>query len=162
MKQHTFLLLLIPSLLGACSSPDPSHNSTQLVKHNSMWLCACEMVARCRHQGIAASLPHAKPAHWRNFVRPHRQTRSPGVRCCSWLIRFCSGCTQYGGYFTYMDPDTYGELVGSQDCLCLNIWRPATESEDLSVFFRIHGGGSPSEKQELACMTAQTWHTTQM
>jgi len=55
---------------------------------------------------------------------------------------FRSGATQYGGYLTYMDPATYGRLVGSENCLFLNIWRPDTAEDGLPVFFWIHGGGN--------------------
>jgi para-nitrobenzyl esterase len=37
-----------------------------------------------------------------------------------------------------------GEMVGSEDCLYLNIWRPDNNTTDLPVYFWIHGGGNNS------------------
>ena len=46
---------------------------------------------------------------------------------------FCSQCPQYTGD---------GAIVGNEDCLYLNIWRPRTQDADLPVYFWIHGGGN--------------------
>ena len=35
-----------------------------------------------------------------------------------------------------------GRIVGSEDCLYLNIWRPRNERQKLPVYFWIHGGGN--------------------
>jgi para-nitrobenzyl esterase len=35
-----------------------------------------------------------------------------------------------------------GKVVGSEDCLYMNIWRPKTEETGLPVYFWIHGGGN--------------------
>ncbi|MCP4683324.1 MAG: carboxylesterase family protein [Desulfobacterales bacterium] len=53
---------------------------------------------------------------------------------------FCEPCSQIGGLLAGMDPDIFGNPVGSEDCLYLNIWRPQTEDTDLPVFLYIHGG----------------------
>jgi para-nitrobenzyl esterase len=37
---------------------------------------------------------------------------------------------------------TQGQTVGSEDCLTLNIWRPANGSKNLPVLYFIHGGSS--------------------
>ncbi|MCU0465177.1 MAG: carboxylesterase family protein [Anaerolineae bacterium] len=39
---------------------------------------------------------------------------------------------------------TLGTPLGAEDCLYLNIWRPATTEQDLPVLFFIHGGSSIS------------------
>jgi len=47
---------------------------------------------------------------------------------------FCSPCTQYA---------PVGDLIlGSEDCLYLNVWRPRTAERKLPVYFWIHGGGN--------------------
>jgi para-nitrobenzyl esterase len=35
-----------------------------------------------------------------------------------------------------------GRIVGSEDCLYLNIWRPKSDAKDLPVYFWLHGGGN--------------------
>ena len=66
--------------------------------------------------------------------------------------RFGSPCVQYGRIYgpgannTY-DPTiatTLNQAVGSEDCLFLNIWRPATLDAGLPVIVFIHGGSNVS------------------
>lgn len=40
--------------------------------------------------------------------------------------------------------DSLGQTVGSEDCLTLNIWRPATSAERLPVIVFVHGGSNVS------------------
>lgn len=47
---------------------------------------------------------------------------------------YCVACPQYS-----MDSKN---IIGSEDCLYLNIWRPQSQEKDLPVFFWIHGGGN--------------------
>jgi para-nitrobenzyl esterase len=35
-----------------------------------------------------------------------------------------------------------GRIVGGEDCLYLNVWRPRSDEKDLPVYFWIHGGGN--------------------
>ena len=46
---------------------------------------------------------------------------------------FCSECTQY---------NISNSVVGNEDCLYLNIWRPQSNERNLPVYFWIHGGGN--------------------
>jgi para-nitrobenzyl esterase len=46
---------------------------------------------------------------------------------------FCSQCPQY---------INTGEIIGNEDCLYLNIWRPRSQESNLPVYFWIHGGGN--------------------
>ena len=39
---------------------------------------------------------------------------------------------------------TLGTPVGSEDCLTLNVWRPATSQERLPVILFLHGGSAIS------------------
>jgi para-nitrobenzyl esterase len=41
-----------------------------------------------------------------------------------------------------MDCNEIGKLIGSEDCLYLNIWRPQNDDKDLPVFFWVHGGAN--------------------
>ncbi len=45
---------------------------------------------------------------------------------------FGSMCPQYQN----------GTVIGSEDCLYLNVWRPRTQQRNLPVYFFIHGGGN--------------------
>lgn len=47
---------------------------------------------------------------------------------------FCERCSQ-----NRMLEDT---IIGSEDCLYLNVWRPQSQERDLPVYFWIHGGGN--------------------
>jgi para-nitrobenzyl esterase len=149
MKRHTVLSLLIPLLFAACSSSHDSHDSrTSQEPENPQ----NDPLVRLTEYGYASGI-ETRADTWAWLGIPYAE---PPIGDLRWMApqnpqswndifvtdRFCSGCTQYGGYFTYMDPSTYGELVGSEDCLCLNIWRPATEDNNLPVFFWIHGGGN--------------------
>ena len=149
MKHHTLLLLLITFLFAACSSSHPSHDSRTSQEPENPQDDPLVRLTECGYvRGIETradtwawhGVPYAEPPigdlRW---VSPQDPQSWDDIL---FTDRFCSGCTQYGGYLTYMDPSTYGELVGSEDCLCLNIWRPATEENDLPVFFWIHGGGN--------------------
>lgn len=48
--------------------------------------------------------------------------------------KFSRLCTQYFTVGTSM--------IGDEDCLYLNVWRPQTTERDLPVYFWIHGGGN--------------------
>ena len=62
--------------------------------------------------------------------------------------KYGNACTQVGGMFgpfpeggDYSDVwETFFQPVGSEDCLYLNVWRPATAEENLPVIFFIYGG----------------------
>lgn len=58
------------------------------------------------------------PKHWRGIL----ETKS-----------FSDKCSQF-------DPN--GSVLGSEDCLYLNVWRPATQEKHLPVYVWIHGGGN--------------------
>jgi len=65
---------------------------------------------------------------------------------------FANACVQYGTFFSpgrnnafdATIAETLNQVVGSEDCLYLNIWRPATHQADLPVIVFLHGGASVS------------------
>jgi para-nitrobenzyl esterase len=77
------------------------------------------------------AIPYAAPPvgelRWQAPVRPERWN---GILA---ETEFCEICPQVG--------DT-GEVVGNEDCLYLNVWRPDTRERNLPVFVWIHGGGN--------------------
>jgi para-nitrobenzyl esterase len=54
--------------------------------------------------------------------------------------KFRDECVQYGGILLDMDPETFGQPMGTEDCLYLNIWRPVSAEENLPVLVYLHGG----------------------
>jgi para-nitrobenzyl esterase len=79
-------------------------------------------------KAIPFAKPPVGPLRWKAPQDPDPWT---GTREVS---EFCSPCTQY---FTFGD-----FVVGSEDCLYLNIWRPRSAEQNLPVYFWIHGGGN--------------------
>jgi para-nitrobenzyl esterase len=146
MKRNAFLLFVSLLVLAGCSSSGPSHD------HRQPGASPEDPLVRATESGYVRGM-EAESDTWAWLGIPYAEPPMGELRWRApedpqpWddllpADAFCSGCTQYGGYFTYMDPAAYGELVGSEDCLCLNIWRPATAESDLPVFFWIHGGGN--------------------
>ncbi|HTP74961.1 MAG TPA: carboxylesterase family protein [Burkholderiaceae bacterium] len=66
--------------------------------------------------------------------------------------QFANPCVQYGRIYGPGSNNTYdttiattlNQAVGSEDCLYLNIWRPASEEASLPVILFIHGGSNVS------------------
>ncbi len=85
-------------------------------------------------------IPYAKPPvgdlRWR---APRDPDSWDGVRDTT---SFGSACTQYGTILYILDEKLYGKPTGCEDCLYLNVWRPATDETNLPVFFYIHGGAN--------------------
>jgi len=85
-------------------------------------------------------IPYAKPPvgdlRWK---APRDPDPWDGVRDAT---SFGSACTQYGTILYILDEKLYGKPTGCEDCLYLNVWRPATDETNLPVFFYIHGGAN--------------------
>jgi para-nitrobenzyl esterase len=79
------------------------------------------------------AIPYAKPPvgdlRWK---APRDPEPWEGIRE---KTEFCSPCTQY-------DTIRSGLIIGSEDCLYLNIWRPQSDETNLPVYVWIHGGGN--------------------
>ncbi|MDQ6679980.1 MAG: carboxylesterase family protein, partial [Pseudomonadota bacterium] len=66
--------------------------------------------------------------------------------------KFANACVQYGRIYGPGSNNTYdatigttlNQAVGSEDCLYLNIWRPAGTATNLPVIVFIHGGSNVS------------------
>jgi para-nitrobenzyl esterase len=94
-------------------------------------------------------IPYAKPPvgelRWRPPAEPTpwtdvRSARAFGASCAQGGRMFSPSST-YGGYSLAVR-DNLGKPVGSEDCLYLNIWRPAGSSGTLPVIVFIHGGSN--------------------
>jgi para-nitrobenzyl esterase len=70
-------------------------------------------------------------------------------------------CTQYSGLMSSMNCGEMGKLMGSEDCLSLNLWRPATGAKGLPVFFWIYGGGNTVGQSSLSLYNGSNLAGTQ-
>lgn len=86
--------------------------------------------------GIPFAQPPVGSLRWRAPQPPVPWT---GSRAATSLPPMCA---QVGSFFGEPDPATFGQPVGSEDCLYLNVWRPNSSAENLPVFFWIHGGSN--------------------
>jgi len=90
----------------------------------------------CVWKGVPYAAPPVEGLRWK---APREVRGWKGVKDA---VEFPPPCVQYNGLMATMDCEHFGELIGSEDCLYLNIWRPQTEERGLPVFFWIHGGGN--------------------
>jgi para-nitrobenzyl esterase len=95
-------------------------------------------------------IPYAKPPVGAlRWMPPVEAAAWSGVRLAQ---QFGASCAQVGSLFGPAQDNVYGlavrdsfnKPVGSEDCLTLNIWRPATTDPKLPVIFYIHGGSNIS------------------
>ena len=97
-------------------------------------------------KGVRYAQPPVGALRWRAPVAPEAWT---GVRGAD---SFGPACLQIGrmfgpganNRFDETIATTMGQPLGSEDCLTLNIWRPATEDAKLPVLLFIHGGSNIS------------------
>ncbi len=80
-------------------------------------------------RGVPFALPPVGDLRWR---APQEPEPWEGVKPAG---RFSGPCTQRA-------PLRSGRIIGSEDCLYLNVWRPRTAESGLPVYVWIHGGGN--------------------
>ncbi len=95
-------------------------------------------------------VPFAKPPvgglRWKAPVDPESWSAPRATQ------QFGNACVQYGRIYGPGADNRYdatigttlGQAVGSEDCLYLNIWRPATPQGGLPVIVFVHGGSNVS------------------
>jgi para-nitrobenzyl esterase len=98
-------------------------------------------------KGIPFAKPPVGDLRWKAPVDPDA---SPfGIKATQ---AFGNACVQYGRIYGPGSNNTYdqtiattlNQAVGSEDCLYLNVWRPATGEANLPVIVFIHGGSDVS------------------
>ncbi len=135
--------------LGACGggSSDPARD---VLKHTSygdvQGINDAEISGTYAWKGIPFARPPVGELRWRAPVEPEpwKQARD--------ATRFGHACLQNGRIYGPGANNTYDRSiastlntpVGSEDCLSLNIWRPATDEEGLPVIFFVYGGSDIS------------------
>ena len=97
-------------------------------------------------KGVPYAEPPVGALRWKAPVDPARW-KDPRL-----TQEFGNACAQYGRIYGPGANNTYDETisatlnqaVGSEDCLYLNIWRPAHHRGDLPVIVFVHGGSNVS------------------
>lgn len=97
-------------------------------------------------KGVPFAQPPVGALRWRAPAEPQPWS---GVRSAA---RFGSACLQIGRIFGPGLHNTYDETIGttlgmplgSEDCLFLNLWRPASDEKNLPVLLFVHGGSNIS------------------
>lgn len=97
-------------------------------------------------KGVPFAQPPVGALRWRAPAEPAAWS---GIRPAA---KFGNACLQIGRLFSPGTNNTYdatigtnlGKPVGSEDCLFVNIWRPATTDTNLPVLLFIHGGSNIS------------------
>jgi para-nitrobenzyl esterase len=97
-------------------------------------------------KGIPFAKPPVGALRWRAPAAPEPWS---GIRQAT---KFGNACLQIGRIFSPGANNTYDETIGtmlgkpsgSEDCLFVNIWRPATDEKNLPVLLFIHGGSNIS------------------
>jgi len=98
-------------------------------------------------KGVPFAKPPVGALRWKAPVDPDSWSGTPRA-----ATQFANACVQYGRIYGPGANNTYdatiastlNTAVGSEDCLYLNIWRPATGDNGLPVLVFIHGGSNVS------------------
>jgi para-nitrobenzyl esterase len=97
-------------------------------------------------KGVPFAKPPVGALRWKAPVDPDAWTTPRQA------TQFGNACAQYGRIYGPGSNNTYdqtiattlNQAVGHEDCLYLNIWRPATAENNLPVIVFIHGGSNVS------------------
>jgi para-nitrobenzyl esterase len=97
-------------------------------------------------KGVPFAKPPVGALRWRAPAEPEAWS---GIRPAK---QFGAACLQIGRIFGPGANNTYdasivstlGQPLGSEDCLFVNVWRPATTEKNLPVLLFVHGGSNIS------------------
>jgi para-nitrobenzyl esterase len=155
--------LVLPLLLAACggASVDPDASQGPLLAATQAMHATPAGVVRTTHLGRVRGSAHAGVLSWKGipFAKPPvgNLRWQPPQEPAAWAsIRdtreFAAACAQYGRIYGPGANNRYDETiattlnqaVGSEDCLYLNVWRPAGSADNLPVIVFFHGGSNVS------------------
>ena len=138
-------LLSIPLMLAACggSDDDPLVRKTHLGEVRGAEDTAASTYS---WKGIPFAKPPTGTLRWQPPQEPDAWTTTRTT------TSFGNACAQYGRIYGPGANNKYDETigttlntaVGSEDCLYLNVWRPATGDSNLPVIVFLHGGSNVS------------------
>lgn len=127
-------------LLSLTTAAHAADNQSLLRLIPSLGSAQVQGVADVNNTQSWRAIPYAAPPvgelRWR---APRAPAAWSGVRDAS---QFSSICSQLGSFFGAPNPATFGQPIGSEDCLYLNVWRPKSSESNLPVLFWIHGGSN--------------------
>ena len=135
------LVLSVAIFLSACSGSDNNIYNSKL-DESSSWdnnnpqveTASGAVQAQATDNGAWAwlAIPYAAPPvgqlRWQAPQNPQPWTEPLANTSIS------EACTQF--------PQVGSDLIGSEDCLYLNVWRPQSSATKLPVYVWIHGGGN--------------------
>lgn len=147
MRYGFIILLLTLGLLAACigDKGEPPAPPSPTVGPSGPWPDPVVRVQQGLVRGfpdesdtlVWKAIPYARPPvgdlRWK---APQEPDSWEGIRETA---EFCSPCVQYQ---PSVGAAAQSPLMGSEDCLYLNIWRPNTDETSLPVYVWIHGGGN--------------------
>lgn len=135
----------IAALLYACggSSGDPLARTTT---YGRVQGTAQASTSTYSWKGIPFAKPPVGDLRWKAPAEPQAWTTTLDA------TRFGNACLQNGRIYGPGSNNTYDATiaatlntpVGSEDCLTLNIWRPADDASGLPVIFFVYGGSNIS------------------
>lgn len=137
MRNTLFLLFFLFFSLSACQNPQKPEilpdglsrwHNTPLVKISSGWIQGTYEKGIYSFKGIPYATPPIKDLRWK-APRPH-----PPWENIYQATTFRGMSPQFLLFF--------GWVIGDEDCLYLNIWRPQSLETNLPVYVWIHGGGN--------------------
>jgi para-nitrobenzyl esterase len=144
-----FALMLVASLCWSCSSSTQPEMVKKADMDSRRDTTLGEVVGYADKDETHAWLciPFAQPpvgnGRWRAPLpsKPWLGTRES--------LKFCEPCIQFGGFASAVPEDQHGHVVGSEDCLYLNVWAPRFSPDNvpqgtnrLPVMVWVHGGGN--------------------
>jgi para-nitrobenzyl esterase len=145
----TVLLGVLLTATSVVAIPSASAHGSPVLRRTSLGLVGGADESRSTGTLAWRGVPYAEPPvgelRWRAPV-PHRPWR--GVRDAR---HFGNGCVQEGRFFSPAPSgphygldirDGLRQPVGAEDCLTLNVFRPATSRVDLPVLVFVHGGSN--------------------
>lgn len=140
-------LALMSGMLAACgggSSPGPEVRNT--VYGTVVGVDDSKGTGTYAWKGIPFAKAPVGALRWKAPVEPDAWTQPLSAQ------KFGNACVQNGRVYGPGSNNTYdatigttlGTPVGSEDCLTLNVWRPANDTKDLPVIVFLYGGSNIS------------------
>ncbi len=140
------LLMSASLLLAACGGGDGDPPTVRDTSFGRIQGSGDAATGTYAWKGIPFAKPPVGALRWKAPVDPDAWS---GTRAAT---EFGNACVQYGRIYGPGANNTYDETiattlnqaVGDEDCLYLNVWRPATDEANLPVIVFIHGGSNVS------------------